>query len=30
VLSEWLDRNLPEIVERLVKDEIARIAGKRG
>ena len=30
VLSEWLDRNLPEMVERLVKDEIARIAGKRG
>ena len=30
VLSEWLDRHLPEIVERLVKDEIARIAGKRG
>ena len=30
VLSEWLDQNLPEIVERLVKDEIARIAGKRG
>jgi cell pole-organizing protein PopZ len=30
VLSEWLDRNLPDIVERLVKDEIARIAGKRG
>ena len=30
VLSEWLDKNLPEIVERLVKDEIARIAGKRG
>ena len=30
VLSEWLDKNLPEMVERLVKDEIARIAGKRG
>ena len=30
VLSEWLDRHLPDIVERLVKDEIARIAGKRG
>ena len=30
VLAEWLDRNLPEMVERLVKDEIARIAGKRG
>ncbi len=30
VLADWLDRNLPEMVERLVKDEIARIAGKRG
>jgi cell pole-organizing protein PopZ len=30
MLAEWLDRNLPEMVERLVKDEIARIAGKRG
>ena len=30
VLSEWLDKNLPAMVERLVKDEIARIAGKRG
>ena len=30
VLSEWLDKNLPDMVERLVKDEIARIAGKRG
>ncbi len=30
VLAEWLDRNLPDMVERLVKDEIARIAGKRG
>ena len=30
VLAEWLDHNLPEMVERLVKDEIARIAGKRG
>lgn len=30
MLAEWLDRNLPPIVERLVKAEIARIAGKRG
>jgi cell pole-organizing protein PopZ len=30
VLSDWLDKNLPDMVERLVKDEIARIAGKRG
>ncbi|WP_188645406.1 DUF2497 domain-containing protein [Tsuneonella deserti] len=30
MLSEWLDKHLPDMVERLVKDEIARIAGKRG
>jgi len=30
MLAEWLDRNLPGMVERLVKAEIARIAGKRG
>ena len=30
MLAEWLDRNLPGMVERMVKDEIARIAGKRG
>jgi hypothetical protein len=30
MLAEWLDRNLPEMVERLVKAEIARIAGKKG
>lgn len=30
MLSEWLDANLPDIVERMVKAEIARIAGKRG
>lgn len=30
MLAEWLDRNLPQIVERLVKAEIARIAGKKG
>jgi len=29
MLAEWLDRNLPEMVERLVKAEIARIAGKK-
>src|SRR5690606_7152340 len=27
MLADWLDRNLPDIVERLVKAEIARIAG---
>ena len=30
MLAEWLDKNLPEIVDRLVKAEIARIAGKKG
>ena len=30
MLAEWLDQKLPEMVERLVKAEIARIAGKRG
>ena len=30
MLSEWLERNLPQMVERLVAAEIARIAGKRG
>ena len=30
MLAQWLDRNLPPIVERLVKAEIARIAGPRG
>ena len=30
MLAEWLDRHLPEMVERLVKAEIARIAGKKG
>lgn len=30
MLAEWLDRHLPEVVERLVKAEIARIAGKKG
>ena len=30
MLAEWLDTNLPGMVEKLVRDEIARIAGKRG
>lgn len=29
MLKDWLDRNLPEIVERLVTREIARITGKQ-
>ncbi len=29
-LAEWLDRNLPAMVERLVAAEIARIVGKTG
>jgi uncharacterized protein len=29
-LADWLEKNLPPIVERLVAAEIARIAGKRG
>ena len=29
-LAEWLDKNLPPLVERMVAAEIARIAGKRG
>jgi uncharacterized protein len=28
MMAQWLDAHLPEIVERLVKAEIARIAGK--
>lgn len=28
MLAEWLDTNLPDMVERLVQDEIARIARK--
>lgn len=28
-LAEWLDKNLPPLVERLVADEIRRISGKR-
>ncbi len=29
-LAEWLDKNLPPIVERMVADEIRRISGKKG
>ena len=30
MLSDWLDKNLPAMVENLVAAEIARIAGKKG
>lgn len=30
MLAEWLDANLPGMVEKMVKAEISRIAGKRG
>ena len=30
MLSEWIEANLPGMVEKMVKDEIARIARKRG
>ncbi|OYW47134.1 MAG: hypothetical protein B7Z08_07825 [Sphingomonadales bacterium 32-68-7] len=30
MLAQWLEENLPAMVERLVKAEIARIAGKKG
>ncbi|MXO65633.1 DUF2497 domain-containing protein [Altericroceibacterium endophyticum] len=30
MLARWLDDNLPEMVEKLVKAEISRIAGKQG
>ena len=30
MMAQWLDAHLPGIVERLVKAEIARIAGKKG
>lgn len=30
MLAEWLDANLPPMVEQMVRDEISRIAGKRG
>lgn len=29
MMAQWLDAHLPEIVERMVKAEIARIAGKK-
>ncbi len=29
MMAQWLDAHLPEIVERLVKAEISRIAGKK-
>jgi cell pole-organizing protein PopZ len=29
-LAEWLDKNLPPLVERMVAAEIKRIAGKKG
>lgn len=30
MLSEWIEKNLPGMVEKMVQAEIARIAGKRG
>ncbi len=30
MLAQWLDANLPDMVEKLVRAEIERIAGKRG
>jgi cell pole-organizing protein PopZ len=30
MLAEWLDKNLPAMVEKMVAAEIARIAGKKG
>ncbi|MEM1052150.1 MAG: DUF2497 domain-containing protein [Pseudomonadota bacterium] len=29
MLAEWLDKNLPDMVEKMVQAEITRIAGKR-
>jgi cell pole-organizing protein PopZ len=29
-LREWLDQNLPAMVERMVAAEIAKIVGKKG
>lgn len=29
-LAEWLEKNLPPIVERMVAEEIRRVAGKKG
>jgi cell pole-organizing protein PopZ len=28
MLKDWLDANLPEIVERMVAQEVARISGR--
>jgi hypothetical protein len=30
MIAEWLDRNLPSIVERLAAAELARLIGKSG
>ena len=30
MLAQWLEANLPQIVDRMVQAEIARIAGKKG
>ena len=30
MLAEWLDKNLPPMVERMIAAEIARIVGKKG
>jgi cell pole-organizing protein PopZ len=30
MLAQWLEANLPAMVEEMVSAEIARIAGKRG
>ena len=30
MLADWLDTNLPPMVEQMVRDEIARVAGKKG
>jgi hypothetical protein len=30
MLAQWLETNLPQIVDRMVQAEIARIAGKKG
>ena len=30
MLAQWLEANLPAIVDRMVQAEIARIAGKKG
>ncbi|MBL4890467.1 MAG: DUF2497 domain-containing protein [Rhizobiaceae bacterium] len=29
MLSDWLDNNLPTLVERLVREEIERVSGSR-